>query len=202
MVDRLSERWQPAGHVVAGVLIGGFLIGWPWPLFHKMFAHAASTHDAAYGAAPFILVAVGNMLVIGLLFLVSSMTRFPNWLAASALEPPQRPRWRGWSEDLSPWFTGSFNFRRCSASGGSRRCPGIDGDPRGVPRQHGCRPARSADKAKTFEWSASCFCERALEGFRAFRDASSTGLGSSPFVTTDALRCCSGVDMGSAQPPR
>jgi hypothetical protein len=79
-VDRLSEGWPPAGHVVTGMLIGGFLIGRPWPLFHKMFAHAASTDNAAYGAATFILVALGNMLLMGLLFLLLSLTRFPSWL--------------------------------------------------------------------------------------------------------------------------
>lgn len=49
VVDRLSARWHPAGHVITGVLIGGFLLGRPWPLFDKMFAHPASTHNLAYG---------------------------------------------------------------------------------------------------------------------------------------------------------
>lgn len=102
-VNRLSERWHPAGHVVTGVLIGGFLIGRPWPLFHKMFAHAATTHNAAYGAATFILVALGNISVMGLLFLLLSLTRFPSWLR-------RRPT-RATTATAMAWLVGgSFTF--------------------------------------------------------------------------------------------
>lgn len=80
---RISTRWAPAREVFLGVLIGGFLIGRPWPLFHKMFAYAASTHDAAFGAAVFVLIMLGNMLVMGVLFLVLSLTGFARWLRAS-----------------------------------------------------------------------------------------------------------------------
>lgn len=69
-----------ARQVVLGVLIGGFLIGRPWPLFRQMFAHAASTHNALYGAAAFVLVVIGNMVVMSVLFLILSFTRFPVWL--------------------------------------------------------------------------------------------------------------------------
>ncbi|MEO9236819.1 MAG: hypothetical protein ABI418_01880, partial [Jatrophihabitantaceae bacterium] len=67
---RLSARWQPAPQVVMGAMIGGFLIGRPWPLFHKMFQHAASTHNAFTGGAEFVLVAAGNMLLMGVLYLL------------------------------------------------------------------------------------------------------------------------------------
>lgn len=77
---RASERWAPSRHVVMGVLIGGFLIGRPWPLFRSMFRHAADTHDAAFGATVFVLIVLGNMVLMGLLFLVLSATRFPRWL--------------------------------------------------------------------------------------------------------------------------
>lgn len=80
---RLSARWTPAREVFMGVLIGGFLVGRPWPLFHKMFAYAASTHDAAFGAAVFVLIVLGNMLLMGLLFLVLSLTGFARWLRAT-----------------------------------------------------------------------------------------------------------------------
>lgn len=80
---RASARWAPARAVFMGVLIGGFLIGRPWPLFRKMFAYAASTHDAAFGAAVFVLIVLGNMLVMGLLFLVLSLTGFARWLRAT-----------------------------------------------------------------------------------------------------------------------
>jgi hypothetical protein len=83
VLGRLTARWAPAPQLVMGVLIGGFLIGRPWPLFHKMFEHAASTHDALFGAGTFVLVAVGNMLLMGVLFLVLSVSRFPQWLRAT-----------------------------------------------------------------------------------------------------------------------
>ncbi|MFL6163705.1 MAG: hypothetical protein ACJ74U_15985 [Jatrophihabitantaceae bacterium] len=78
---RLAIRWEPAPQVFMGVLIGGFLIGRPWPLFHLMFAHAAANHDAAFGAAAFVLVAAGNMLLMVLLFLLLLVTGLPRWLS-------------------------------------------------------------------------------------------------------------------------
>jgi hypothetical protein len=78
----LTSRWAPAPQLLMGLLIGGFLIGRPWPLFHKMFLHAASTHDALFGAATFVLVVIGNMLVMGVLFLLLSLSPFPRWLRA------------------------------------------------------------------------------------------------------------------------
>lgn len=65
---RLSARWSPASQLVMGVLIGGFLIGRPWPLFHTMFLPAASTHNTLLGAATFVLVVIGNMVLMGVLF--------------------------------------------------------------------------------------------------------------------------------------
>lgn len=78
-----TRRWAPAPQLFMGLLIGGFLIGRPWPLFHKMFLHAASTHDALFGAATFVLVVIGNMLVMGVLFLLLSLSPFPRWLRAN-----------------------------------------------------------------------------------------------------------------------
>jgi hypothetical protein len=80
---RLTAWWPAAPQLVMGVLIGGFLIGRPWPLFHKMFLDAASTHDVFYGAGTFVLVAIGNMLLMGVLFVVLSISRFPQWLRAN-----------------------------------------------------------------------------------------------------------------------
>jgi hypothetical protein len=78
---RLTARWASTPQVLMGVLIGGFLIGRPWPLFHAMFAHAAANHDALFGALAFMLVALGNMLLMGVLFLLLSLSRLPQWLA-------------------------------------------------------------------------------------------------------------------------
>jgi hypothetical protein len=81
-LGRLTARWAPAPQVFMGVLIGGFLIGRPWPLFHAMFLHAARNHDAAFGAAAFMLVAAGNMVLMALLFLLLAMSGLPRWLAS------------------------------------------------------------------------------------------------------------------------
>lgn len=81
---RAAARWAPAPQVFMGALIGGFLIGRPWPLFHKMFLHAAATHDALFGAATFVLVAAGNMVLMGMLFLLLAASRFPQWLRTKA----------------------------------------------------------------------------------------------------------------------
>jgi hypothetical protein len=83
-LGRLSGRWPHAPQLVMGALIGGFLIGRPWPLFHKMFLHAASTHNVLYGAAAFVLVAVGNLLLMAVLYLLLAASRFPQWLRTKA----------------------------------------------------------------------------------------------------------------------
>lgn len=79
---RISARFSYAPQLVMGALIGGFLIGRPYPLFFKMFQYAASTHNGLYGAAAFILVAVGNILIMAILFLALSASKFQQWLSA------------------------------------------------------------------------------------------------------------------------
>jgi hypothetical protein len=69
-LTRLQARYPNARLVVLGALIGGFLIGRPFPLFRKMFTYAAEHHNAVYGAAIFVLQSLGNMLIMGLLFLL------------------------------------------------------------------------------------------------------------------------------------
>jgi hypothetical protein len=79
-LGRLSQRWPHAPQLVMGALVGGFLIGRPWGLFHKMFLHAADTHNALYGGAAFVLVTAGNLLLMAVLFLLLAASRFPQWL--------------------------------------------------------------------------------------------------------------------------
>jgi hypothetical protein len=67
---KLQQRYPNARLVVLGALIGGFLIGRPFGLFHKMFQYAAERHNPLYGAAIFVLQSLGNMLIMGLLFLL------------------------------------------------------------------------------------------------------------------------------------
>jgi sulfite exporter TauE/SafE len=79
---RLTARFSYTPQVVMGALIGGFLIGRPYPLFYKMFQYAASTHNPFYGALAFILVGLGNIVIMALLFLALSASRFQRWLGA------------------------------------------------------------------------------------------------------------------------
>lgn len=81
----LYERHPRAQLVIMGGLIGAFLIGRPFPLFFKMFEYAASTQNAAYGGLVFVLQALGNVLVMLLLFMLlvyGTRGRFQRWLEA------------------------------------------------------------------------------------------------------------------------
>jgi hypothetical protein len=69
---RIARRFPNFPLVLMGALIGGFLIGRPYPLFRDLFRHAAETHNAAYGAGAFVLQSVGNMLVMSVLFVLLS----------------------------------------------------------------------------------------------------------------------------------
>jgi hypothetical protein len=85
-LERLSRRFPYARIVVLGGLIGGFLIGRPFPLFHKMFAYAAETHNALYGALVFTLQSLGNILVLAALFALLSTaagSRVQRWVTAT-----------------------------------------------------------------------------------------------------------------------
>ncbi|MEO6503656.1 MAG: hypothetical protein ABIQ09_17310 [Jatrophihabitantaceae bacterium] len=70
---KLEQRHPNARLVVLGALIGGFLIGRPFPLFHKMFAYAAEHNNPVYGASIFVLQSLGNMLIMAALFALMVM---------------------------------------------------------------------------------------------------------------------------------
>lgn len=83
---RLSGRFPHARLVVIGALIGGFLVGRPFPLFHKLFEYAARTHNPFYGAAVFVLQSLGNIAIMAVLFVVlvyATRGRFTRWLSAA-----------------------------------------------------------------------------------------------------------------------
>jgi len=85
----VSRRFPNAPLVLVGALIGGFLIGRPYPLFEDMFRSAANSHDPFYGAVAFALQSVGNIIVMSVLFLILSYGlggRVQRWLA----EKPSR----------------------------------------------------------------------------------------------------------------
>ncbi|MEU4218492.1 hypothetical protein [Actinoplanes sp. NPDC026623] len=80
-------RYHPAARVVTlGALIGGFLIGRPYPLFKKLFQWAVDEGNPIYGALAFVLQSLGNVLVVSVLFvalLLVTRGRFIGWLARS-----------------------------------------------------------------------------------------------------------------------
>jgi hypothetical protein len=81
-------RGRPRAQVIVmGCLIGAFLIGRPFPLFHKLFEYAASTQNPLLGAAAFMLQSLGNIAVLAVLFGVLSYAGFGRWLSAR----PGRP---------------------------------------------------------------------------------------------------------------
>ncbi|MEU4251979.1 hypothetical protein AB0F15_31625 [Amycolatopsis sp. NPDC026612] len=80
-----TRRHPAAPLVLMGALIGGFLIGRPYPLFRIMFRSAAEEHNVLYGAAAFALQSVGNIVVMAVLFLLLTHAtggRVHRWLAA------------------------------------------------------------------------------------------------------------------------
>lgn len=82
---RWTARWRYAPSFVLGLLMGGFLIGRPYPLFFKLFQQAAHTHNPLYGAAAFVLTALGNVIVLAVVFLALTLVsggRYERWLAA------------------------------------------------------------------------------------------------------------------------
>ena len=81
----LTRRFPATPLVVLGALIGGFLIGRPYPLFRIMFRDAAASHNVLYGAAAFALQSLGNIVIMALLFLLLTHAtggRVQRWLAA------------------------------------------------------------------------------------------------------------------------
>jgi hypothetical protein len=78
-----TRRFPNAPMVTMGALIGGFLIGRPFPLFRILFRDAAESHNVLYGAAVFALQSVGNIVLMALLFLLlahGTGGRLQRWL--------------------------------------------------------------------------------------------------------------------------
>jgi hypothetical protein len=73
--------------VLLGALVGGFLVGRPYPLFNKLFHWAVDSGNPLYGAAAFTLQSIGNVLLVSVIFaLVVTVTRgrAVRWLADPA----------------------------------------------------------------------------------------------------------------------
>ncbi|GAA4444090.1 hypothetical protein GCM10023170_021210 [Phytohabitans houttuyneae] len=79
---------RPTARVVTlGALIGGFLIGRPYPLFNKLFHWAADNGNPWYGAGAFVLQSLGNVVIVTAIFaLLVAVTRgrFLTWLSATS----------------------------------------------------------------------------------------------------------------------
>jgi cytochrome c biogenesis protein CcdA len=81
--------------LLIGGLIGAFLIGRPFPLFVKVFQYAAASHNPALGALVFALQALGNIVLLALVFVAISFVargRFLRWLTA---RPDRLARFNG-----------------------------------------------------------------------------------------------------------
>jgi hypothetical protein len=82
---RISRRFPGARMLVIGVLIGGFLIGRPFPLFRMLFRDAAESHNPFYGALAFMLQSAGNIVLVSALFVILALAmggRVHHWLVA------------------------------------------------------------------------------------------------------------------------
>ncbi|MCO5973107.1 hypothetical protein [Actinoallomurus soli] len=82
---RLSRRFPQARSVLVGMMIGGFLIGRPYPLYRVLFRDAAQSHDPFFGAAAFALQSLGNVLLMALITVVLVRLtggRVRRWVAA------------------------------------------------------------------------------------------------------------------------
>lgn len=75
---RAARAWM----ILMGVLIGGFLVGRPFPLFRQLFAHAAEVGNPLYGAAVFGLQTLGNIALLAAMFLLLAGpgVRLQRWL--------------------------------------------------------------------------------------------------------------------------
>jgi|SRR4051794_5103747 hypothetical protein len=77
---------RPVARVITlGALVGGFLIGRPFPLFNKLFHWAVDTGNPVYGAGAFVLQSLGNVLIVTALFtlvVLLSRGRVIVWLSS------------------------------------------------------------------------------------------------------------------------
>jgi hypothetical protein len=83
----VQQRHPNTRLVVLGALIGGFLIGRPFGLFHKMFLYAAENNNPLYGGFIFVLQSLGNILIMAVLFLLMTMIGrggLVRWMTAKA----------------------------------------------------------------------------------------------------------------------
>ncbi|MEU8775799.1 hypothetical protein [Streptomyces sp. NPDC048606] len=67
---RLTARFPGAPMYLMGAMTGALLLGRPFGLFRQLFRDAAESHNVLYGAAAFAFQSLGNIVLVGLLFLL------------------------------------------------------------------------------------------------------------------------------------
>jgi len=79
---------RPAAKVVLlGALIGGFLVGRPYPLFNKLFHWAADTGNPLVGAATFNLQSLGNVALVTVVFAILTLVTRGGFLRMMTATP-------------------------------------------------------------------------------------------------------------------
>jgi hypothetical protein len=56
--------------ITLGALVAGFLVGRPYPLFHKLLEQAVDSHNPFYGAFVMLLQSLGNILIMTVIALL------------------------------------------------------------------------------------------------------------------------------------
>lgn len=85
-LERLVERYRWAIPFSLGMLIGGFSIGRPYPLFQTLFQYAAGSGNVLLSALLMILQGLCNIAVMALLFVlltVGSRGRIQQWMQSN-----------------------------------------------------------------------------------------------------------------------
>jgi hypothetical protein len=84
----LTARYAWLTPVFLGVIIGGFTVGRPYPLFHKLFIYASQTGDPLLAGVLTALQGLMNVALMGAIFLLLSRGtggRFEAWLTSKPL---------------------------------------------------------------------------------------------------------------------
>ncbi len=87
-LKRLVQQHPWLVPLFLGAIVGGFTIGRPFPLFHKLFQYSAGTGDPALSALLIALQGLGNIAVMALLFVLltrGTKGRFERWLRGNPL---------------------------------------------------------------------------------------------------------------------
>ncbi|WP_431945323.1 hypothetical protein [Micromonospora marina] len=71
LVPDVFARRPVARVATIGALVGGFLVGRPYPMFNKLFHWAVDTGNPLYGALAFTLQSLGNIVLVTVVFTVA-----------------------------------------------------------------------------------------------------------------------------------